>query len=180
LEEYKKDKAKAFLGFQESVHSGNKRIKDLKAQILDLSNLVYAEEALLAMAKANANVTEKTLDEVEPKLDAFSALRQLQNKSILQFPRMELPEIWKAMKLETKDDIEAIKDVYATLQALSSYGLDLHKDHVMGEIDVSKSLNMNECKSNIAKLLHISMGENASKRMTIEMAEPEECSGGRF
>jgi hypothetical protein len=52
--------------------------------------------------------------------------------------------------------------------------LDLHKDHVMGEIYVIKSLNTDECKSYIAKLLHISMDENASKRMAIEMAESEE------
>jgi hypothetical protein len=80
LEEYKKDKAKDLLGFQESVRSGNERIKDLKAQILDLSDLVHTEEALLAMAKANASVTEKALDEVEPKLDAFEATRKLQIK----------------------------------------------------------------------------------------------------
>jgi hypothetical protein len=74
LEEYKADKGKAYQGFQESVCSGNKHIKDLKAQILDFSDLVHAKEALLAMAKANASVTEKTLDEIEPKLDAFSAI----------------------------------------------------------------------------------------------------------
>jgi hypothetical protein len=73
---------------------------------------------------------------------------------------MELPHIQKAMKLQTKDDIKAIKDVYGTLHALSSYGLDLHKDHVMGDIDVSKSLNVEECKNYIAKL---GVGERMAK-----------------